>query len=152
MNRTAWIVVGAGVAVLLLAVLLPWLLANDRYKVRNDVAVVWNGEPVKPQACLTGAAAPFPFPGLELILPGDLPRLRIVRAHDGRFGEVALDRSGRVERLLPSACTAAVFEITGNGRTSYNVEGVQGELDVSCAREGLSFSIKGSFANCFRPD
>jgi hypothetical protein len=152
MNRTAWIVLAAAVTLLLTAVLVPWLFANDRYKVRNDVTVVWNGKPVKPLACLTGAAAPFPFPGLELILPGDLPRVRLVRAHDGKFGEVGLDRSGRLERLLPAACTATTFSINGNGRTSYNVEGVEGEVDVSCQLKDLNFSVNGSFANCFRPD
>lgn len=153
MSRTALAVAGLAVLFGVIALVVPWVLAGDRYTTTLELEVALDGKPgFVPAACGAGRGAPRPFDGVYFVLGGAHPRVLVPRTAEGAPREVVLDTAPRPTRFEASACARLEGRIDDMGRDAHKVEGVTGDLDLKCALpDGRTLELKGRFDGCFRP-
>ena len=153
MNRTVYAVIGLVVAFGLVALVLPWLLAGDRYTAEIDVRAQWgDGAAFQPAGCGSGAGAPRRFNGVFFILGGAHPRVMVPMKSDGTPRGLVLDTMPRPTRVEAAACSVLEGQIALMGREAHHGEGVKGQLKIECTLpDGVVLRLEGSFSNCFRP-
>lgn len=155
MNRTLLIALALTALVGVIALVLPWMIAGDRYTARVEVtATVGTFEGLTPSACANGKGYPKPFKGVYFVLPGNAPRLMVDTGEGDRPVRVRVEHAGREVAAVIGVkhCATMTGAVTPNGITAHKVEGVDGTLDVACTLpDGKPLQIKGSFRNCFRP-
>ncbi len=154
MNRTLLAAIVLTAAVGVIALVVPWVLAGDRYTTElTVVATVGSVGPVTATACANGRGYARPFPGVYFILPGNAPRVLVDSDEQGSPVRVRVEVAGReVADLRAAECATLTGQVAGNGRDAHKIEGVEGRLDVACTLpDGGALTLRGDFANCFRP-